>query len=90
MTPCNPSILAEIFYICGIEFMGPFPSSFGNEYISLAVDYVSNQVKVVSTRTNDAKVVMKFLRDNVFTGFSMPRAILVIKAPTLTCLRGIL
>ncbi|XP_024006559.1 uncharacterized protein LOC112083064 [Eutrema salsugineum] len=31
----------EIFDVWGIDFMGPFPSSYGNEYILVAVDYVS-------------------------------------------------
>ena len=31
-------------------------------------------VEVIPTRTNDGKVVMKFLRDNLFTRFSIPHA----------------
>ena len=31
----------EIFYVWGIDFMGPFPNSSGNLYILVAVDYVS-------------------------------------------------
>ena len=42
--------------------MGLFPSSFGNEYILLAVDYISKWVQAIPTRTNDAKVVVNFLR----------------------------
>ena len=34
-------ILVEILDVCGIDFMGPFPLSFGFVYILLAVDYVS-------------------------------------------------
>ena len=46
--------------------MGPFPSSFGNQYILVAVDYVSKWVKVIMTRMNDHRVVVKFLiSDNV-------------------------
>ncbi|XP_070005422.1 uncharacterized protein [Nicotiana sylvestris] len=32
----------EIFDMWGIDFMGPFVSSYGNKYILVAVDYVSN------------------------------------------------
>ena len=39
--PLNPIIVVEIFDVWGIDFMGPFSSSFGNEYILLAVVYVS-------------------------------------------------
>jgi len=30
-----------LFDVWGIDFMGPFPSSFGNKYILVGVDYVS-------------------------------------------------
>jgi len=33
-------LVSEIFYVWGIDFMGPFPSSFGNLYILLVVNYV--------------------------------------------------
>lgn len=55
----------------GIDFMGPFLSCFGNEYILLVVDYISKGVEVIPTRTNDAKVVVKFPRENIFTRFGM-------------------
>jgi hypothetical protein len=42
--------------------MGPFPYSFGNFYILLAIDYVSKWIKVKATRTNDSKVVLDFIR----------------------------
>jgi len=56
--------------------VGPFLSSFTNGYILLAVDYVSNRTEAIPTRTNDAKVVVKFLRKNIFARFGMPRAII--------------
>jgi hypothetical protein len=56
--------------------MGPFPPSFGFEYILVAVDYVSKWIKVVATRTNDHKVVIKFIQSNIFSRFGTPRAII--------------
>jgi len=56
--------------------MRPFPSSFRNEYILLVVGYISKWVEAVPTRTNDAKVAMKFLRENVCARFGMPYAII--------------
>ena len=56
--------------------MGPFPSSFRNLYILLAVDYVSKWVEVIPTRTNDARVVAKFLCSHIFTWFGTPRALI--------------
>ena len=74
--PVNPIIVVEIFDVWGIDFIGPFPSSFVNKYILLAVDYVSKWVDAIPTRTNAAKVVVKFLRENIFTRFGMLRAII--------------
>ena len=79
--PLNPIIVVKIFDVWGIDFMWPFPSSFGNEYILLAVDYVSKWVEVISSKTNDVKVVAKFLRENIFVKFGMPALLLVIRAP---------
>ena len=39
--PLTNILVSEIFDVWGIDFMGPFPSSFGNLYILLAIDYVS-------------------------------------------------
>ncbi|GKC94285.1 reverse transcriptase domain-containing protein [Tanacetum coccineum] len=46
----------------GIDFMGPFPSSKGNKYILIAVDYLSKWVEAKAFPTNDARVVVKFLK----------------------------
>jgi len=39
----------EVFYCRGIDFIGPLPSSFSNEYILLAVEYVSRWVEAIPT-----------------------------------------
>ena len=51
----------ELFDVWGIDFMGPFPPSYSNTYILVAVDYVSKWVEAVATPTNDTKTVLKFL-----------------------------
>ncbi|CAN6723483.1 unnamed protein product [Malus baccata var. baccata] len=66
----------EIFDVWGIDFMGPFPSSYGFMYILLAVDYVSKWVEAKATRTNDSKVVADLIRTNIFARFGMPRVII--------------
>ncbi|CAN6704230.1 unnamed protein product [Malus baccata var. baccata] len=58
--PLNNILVVELFDVWGIDFMGPFPSSFGHLYILVAVDYVSKWVEAIATRTNDHKVVLKF------------------------------
>nr|GFA23375.1 reverse transcriptase domain-containing protein [Tanacetum cinerariifolium] len=65
----------EIFDVWGIDFMGPFPSSRGNEYILVAVDYLSKWVEAKALPTNDARVVCKFLK-SLFARFGSPRAII--------------
>ena len=56
--------------------MGPFPSSSSNLYILMAVDYVSKWVEAIPTRTNDARVVAKFLLSHIFTKFGTPRPLI--------------
>ena len=69
-------LVSEIFYVWGIDFMGPFPSSFGNLYILLVVNYVSKQIEVKVTQTNDAKVILDFIRTYIFDRFGIPKAII--------------
>ncbi|GKE92614.1 reverse transcriptase domain-containing protein [Tanacetum coccineum] len=55
--PQNAIQVSEIFDIWGINFMGPFPSSRGNKYILVAVDYLSKWVEAKELPNNDAQVV---------------------------------
>ena len=73
MMPLNPITVLEIFDCWGIDFMGPFPSSFGHLYILVGIDYVSKWVEAVASRTNDHQVVIKFLKENIFSRFGMLR-----------------
>ncbi|KAM2650426.1 hypothetical protein EV1_014419 [Malus domestica] len=76
-TALKVSILnVEIFDVWGIDFMGPFHSSHDFLYILLAVDYVSKWVEAKATRTNDSRVVVDFIRTNLFARFGMPRVII--------------
>nr|GEU60718.1 reverse transcriptase domain-containing protein [Tanacetum cinerariifolium] len=59
----------------GIDFMGPFPSSKGNKYILVAVDYLSKWVEAKVLPTNDARVIVKFLK-SLFSWFGTPKAII--------------
>nr|GFC02599.1 reverse transcriptase domain-containing protein [Tanacetum cinerariifolium] len=73
--PQNFIQICEIFDVWGIEFMGPFPSSKGNKYILVAVDYLSKWVEAKALPMNDARVVVKFLK-SLFSRFGTPKAII--------------
>ncbi|GJW51041.1 reverse transcriptase domain-containing protein [Tanacetum coccineum] len=73
--PQNAIQVCKIFDVWGIDFMGPFPSSRGNKYILVAVDYLSKWVEAKALPTNDARVVVKFLK-SLFARFRTPRAII--------------
>ena len=66
----------EIFDVWGVDYMGPFPSSNGNCYILVVIDYVSKWVEVVASPTNDAKVVYNLFKKIIFPRFGVPRAII--------------
>nr|GEW03163.1 DNA-directed DNA polymerase [Tanacetum cinerariifolium] len=73
--PQNVIQVCETFDVWGIDFMGPFPSSRRNRYILVAVDYLSKRVEAKALPTNDARVVVKFMK-SLFARFRTPRAII--------------
>ncbi|CAM8911117.1 unnamed protein product [Rhodiola kirilowii] len=66
----------EVFDVWGIDFMGPLPSSQGNCFILVAVDYVSKWVEAIASPSCDAKVVIKMFKKIIFPRFGMPRAVI--------------
>nr|GEX88614.1 reverse transcriptase domain-containing protein [Tanacetum cinerariifolium] len=73
--PQNAIQVCEIFDIWGIDFMGPFLNSKGNKYILVVVDYLSKWVEAKALPTNDARVVVKFLK-SLFSRFGTSKAII--------------
>nr|GFA65727.1 reverse transcriptase domain-containing protein [Tanacetum cinerariifolium] len=73
--PHNSIQVCQIFDVWGIDFMGLFPSSKGNKYILVAVDYFSKWVEAKALPTNGARVVVKFLK-SLFSRFGTPKAII--------------
>ncbi|GJY83778.1 reverse transcriptase domain-containing protein [Tanacetum coccineum] len=72
--PQNSIQVCEVFNVWGIEFMGPFPTSYGNKYILVAIEYVLKWAKAQALPTNDARVVVKFLK-RLFSRFGIPKAL---------------
>nr|ACY01934.1 hypothetical protein [Beta vulgaris] len=74
--PQTPILEVELFDVWGIDLMGPFPSSSGNNFILVAVDYVSKWVEAIASPTNDSKVVMKMFKKIIFPRFGVPRVVI--------------
>ena len=74
--PLQGILVVQLFDVWGIDFMGPFPASFGNTYILLAVDYVSKWVEARACPKNDANTVVGFLQRNILSRFGTPRTII--------------
>lgn len=66
----------EVFNVWGIDFMGPFPSSYVNKYILIDVDYVSKWLEAIASPTNDAKVVIKMFKSIIFPRIGAPRVLI--------------
>lgn len=80
--PQTPILVYEIFYVWGIDFMGPFPLSFGHTYIILAVGYLSKYVEAKATRTDNAKVVVEFVKTYIFPGMECLKPLSATKGHT--------
>nr|GEY53287.1 reverse transcriptase domain-containing protein [Tanacetum cinerariifolium] len=74
-----PTIYKDAFELVkrcdSCQRQGPFPSLKGNKYIPVAVDYLSKWVEAKALPTNDARVVVKFLK-SLFSRFGTPKAII--------------
>lgn len=55
-------LVIELFDVWGIDFMGPFMSSHGLNYILVAFDYVSKLEEAITLLSNDCKSVITFLK----------------------------
>ena len=74
--PLQGILVVQLFDVWGIDFMGPFPASFRNAYILLAVDYVSKWVEATACPKNDANTVVGFLQRNILSRFGTPETII--------------
>ncbi|GJY74584.1 reverse transcriptase domain-containing protein [Tanacetum coccineum] len=73
--PLNNIQVCEVFDIWGIDFMAPFLKSYKFKYILVAVDYVSKWAKAQALPTNDARVVISYLK-KWFCHFGTPKALI--------------
>ncbi|GJY02317.1 putative nucleotidyltransferase, ribonuclease H [Tanacetum coccineum] len=73
--PLNDIQVSENFDIWGIDFMGPFSKSHKFKYILVVIDYVSKWAETKALPTNDARVVVNFLK-KLFSRFGIPKALI--------------
>ena len=71
--PLQGILVVQIFYVWGIDFIGPFPPSFGNQYILIVVDYVSKWVEAIACLRNDANTIVGFIQRNILRKFWSPK-----------------
>jgi len=70
--PLNYILEVKIFDVWGLHFMGPFPSSKGNNYILVAVDYASKWVEALASPTNDSQAVARLFKKIIFSPLWSP------------------
>ena len=68
--------MVKLFNVWGIDFIGPFPSSFGNLYILLIVYYVPKWDEAITCPINDASTIVNFVQKHIFNRFGTPRTII--------------
>ena len=67
--PLHGILVVQLFDVWGIDFIGHFPSSFGNLYILLAMDYVSECVEASACPKNDVNTIVGLLQINILSRF---------------------
>jgi len=74
--PLSSILIVEVFDVWDIDFMNQFPPSFGFVYILVVVDYVSKWVEALAARTNDHKVMVKFVKEVILYRYRTLRALI--------------
>lgn len=59
-------LVTKHFDILNTDFLRLFLNSFGNLYILVLVDCISKWAETVPCKTNDNKILIKFLKENIF------------------------
>lgn len=74
--PMLTMIEVEIFDVWGIDFMDPFMSFYGHKYSLIVGDYVSKWVEAMALVDKEGKMVVSFLKKNIFSYFGTLRTII--------------
>jgi len=74
--PLTNNLQIELFDVCGIDYMGPFPPSKKCEFILVAVDYVSMWVEALPCKHADNISSERMFEDVIFPRFGVPRVVI--------------
>ena len=74
--PLHNMHMCEIFDVWGIDFMRPFPPSYGFIYILMLVHHVSKWIEAMATRVDDAKTILKHVKSLILHRYGVPKAII--------------
>jgi transposase InsO family protein len=74
--PLTSNLQIDIFYVCRINFMGPFPNSEGYKYILVANNFVSKWVEALLYRVADAMHSKWMFHEVIFLRYEVPRIVI--------------
>ena len=78
--PLTPQILVTPFDKWGMDFIGPIdPPSSGKYYILVCIDHVTKWVEVRAMKNAQDEKVAKFLNEELFTHYKVPRELVTIQ-----------
>lgn len=80
--PISGILGMEIFNIWDIDFTGPFPSSYDQQYILVVMDYVSKCIEAIALLTND-RWVMISSRGRIFSQSVAPCKLLSVMVESI-------
>ena len=72
----NPILIVDLFDVWGIDFVGPFPMSFGNSYVLVGWIMFLNGLRQSLVNTMITGWFPKFLKENIFSRFGVPKAMI--------------
>ena len=83
--PLSPWIVITPFYKWGMDFIGPIdPPSSEKSYILVCMDYVTKWVSVRETKNARDEKVAKFLYEEIFTHYGVPKELVTDQGAQFT------
>jgi hypothetical protein len=75
--PLDPVVIEDPFQQWRLDFIGQIPqvSSAGHSWILAATDYFTRSVEATPLRTSSSPAIIRFMEENIFTRFGVPKKI---------------